>query len=85
MSLSRRYLPSISLLAAFEATVRNGSISAAARELSLTQGAVSRQVQALEEQLGVALFRREKKRLMATNRAKAYASQIVRRQNIWAK
>lgn len=76
MSVPRRYLPSISLLAAFEATVRTGSVSAAARELTLTQGAVSRQVQALEEQLGVTLFRRERKRLVPTSRAVTYAATV---------
>ena len=56
----RRFLPSLSLLAAFEAASRTGSVTAAARELGLTQGAVSRQILALEEQLGVALFLRER-------------------------
>jgi len=38
----RRFLPSLPLLSAFEAAARTGSITAAAKELSLTQGAVSR-------------------------------------------
>jgi LysR family glycine cleavage system transcriptional activator len=72
----RRYLPSISLLAAFEAVCRTGSTAAAARELSLTQGAVSRLVQHLEGQLDVQLFRRERRRLMPTDAAQAYARDI---------
>lgn len=62
----RRFLPSLSLLAAFEAASRTGSVTAAARELGLTQGAVSRQILALEEQLGVALFLRERQTIRLT-------------------
>ena len=40
----RRFLPSFSLLAAFEAAARSGSVTAAANELGLTQSAVSRQI-----------------------------------------
>lgn len=76
MSLPRRYLPSISLLSAFEAVCRLGSTAAAARELSLTQGAVSRLVQSLEGQLGVQLFRREGRRLRPTEPALAYARDV---------
>ncbi|MFD2173029.1 LysR family transcriptional regulator [Rhodobacter lacus] len=76
MSLPRRYLPSISLLSAFEAVCRTGSTAAAARELSLTQGAVSRLVQTLEGQLGVQLFRREGRRLAPTEAALAYARDV---------
>lgn len=76
MTLPRRYIPSVSLLAAFEAVCRLGSTAAAARELSLTQGAVSRLVQNLEGQLGVQLFRREGRRLMPTEAAQAYARDV---------
>lgn len=47
---------SMSLLLAFEAAARHESYTRAALELSLTQSAVSRQVQALEKQLGLTLF-----------------------------
>ena len=43
----RRFLPSISLLSAFESVLRTGSTAAAARELDLTQSTVSRLVQNL--------------------------------------
>lgn len=76
MSLPRRYIPSVSLLAAFEAVCRLGSTAAAARELNLTQGAVSRLVQNLEGQLAVQLFRREGRRLMPTAAALAYARDV---------
>lgn len=78
MATPRRFLPSISLLAAFEAVCRTGSTLAAARDLDLTQGAVSRLVQNLEAQLGVALFLRQGRRLVATEAARAYAREVAR-------
>ncbi len=59
-------LPPLNPLRAFEATVRRGSVSAAARELSVTHGAISHQIRALEEALGMALFERGGKRLKLT-------------------
>lgn len=76
MAVPRRLLPSISLLTAFEAVCRTGSTLAAARDLDLTQGAVSRLVQNLEAQLGVQLFLREGRRLQPTDRALAYARDV---------
>ncbi|MFN3647813.1 MAG: LysR family transcriptional regulator [Gemmobacter sp.] len=78
MSRPRRYLPSLSLLTAFEAVLRTGSTAAAARELDLTQGAVSRLVQNLETQVGTALFLRERRRLIPTEAARAYGRDISR-------
>ena len=49
----------MSLLLAFEAAARHESYTRAAHELSLTQSAVSRQVQILEKMLGMRLFSRE--------------------------
>ena len=54
----RRKLPSTQTLACFEAAARHRSLTRAAQELALTQGAVSRQLGQLEEFLGVKLFRR---------------------------
>lgn len=51
--------PPMDTLEAFEAAARLGSFSAAAGELNLTPGAVSRQMATLEGSLGVALFTRE--------------------------
>jgi DNA-binding transcriptional LysR family regulator len=69
-------LPSIASLRALEALDRLGSASAAATELSLTQGAVSRQLQALERQLGVDLVVRDGKALTLTPDAAAYADEL---------
>lgn len=51
---------------AFLATAGSGSLSAAASELGLTQPTLSRQVAALEEELGVTLFERVGKKLVLT-------------------
>lgn len=72
----RRFLPSLPLLAAFESASRTGSITQAAAELSLTQSAVSRQIKALEGQLGVELFVREKQKIRLTLGGKVYAREI---------
>lgn len=74
----RRFLPSLSLLSAFEAVLRTGSTAAAARELCLTQGTVSRLVQTLESQLDRPLFERHRQRLVPTEAAIAYGRDISR-------
>jgi DNA-binding transcriptional LysR family regulator len=78
MSRQRRFLPSISLLSAFEAVLRTGSTAAAARDLHLSQGTVSRLVQNLEEQLGRPLFHRERRKLVPTRAALAYGGDVSR-------
>ncbi len=50
--------PSLHALRAFEAVARLGSMSAAADELAVTHGAISRHVRALEDSLGVLLLKR---------------------------
>ncbi|MDN3519542.1 LysR substrate-binding domain-containing protein [Aquisalimonas lutea] len=57
MTPSARRLPSLTALAAFEALLRRGSITLAARDLSVTPQAVSHHVKALEAQVGVDLIR----------------------------
>ncbi|HPF47335.1 MAG: LysR family transcriptional regulator [Alphaproteobacteria bacterium] len=73
----RRLIPSTSMLMAFEASARNGSFTLAAQELNLTQGAISRQVNALEEQLGIKLFKRIKKSIILTDVGEKYATEIA--------
>ncbi|MFN4143062.1 LysR substrate-binding domain-containing protein [Aestuariivirga sp.] len=51
-------LPSLNALRAFEAAARHQSFAKAASELHVTEGAVSRHIKLLEEELGVLLFRR---------------------------
>src|SRR5260221_6252180 len=51
-------LPPLSHIRAFEAAARSGSFAGAARELGMTAAAVSYNVRRLEQQVGLALFRR---------------------------
>jgi DNA-binding transcriptional LysR family regulator len=74
--LPRRYLPPIPALMALEAVDRLGTASAAAAELHLTQGAISRALQGLEAQLGVALLARERQRLRLTPAARDYVAEV---------
>lgn len=76
--ISRRYLPSMPSLLALEAVDRTGSASAAASELNLTQGAISRQLQVLEGQMGLPLIIRDKHRLRLTPAAQDYCREIRR-------
>lgn len=59
------------LVQAFLAVGETGSLSAAARELGLTQPTVGRQVQALERDLGVSLFRRQARGMALTPQGEA--------------
>ena len=74
--VQRRLFPSMSMLMAFDSAARMGSFSAAARELNLTQGAISRQIHALENQLGVTLFKRVGKTVQLTEVGKVYLQEI---------
>ncbi|MET0677719.1 MAG: LysR family transcriptional regulator [Bradyrhizobium sp.] len=66
MSELRRKLPSSNALFVFDAAARNGSFTAAAAELNVTQPAVSRMLAQLEEHLGVRLFDRSAGRAVLT-------------------
>lgn len=67
-----RRLPPLNALRAFEAAARHESFTRAAEELCVTQGAVSHQVKALEAELGIKLFNRERQRLVITEAGRAY-------------
>lgn len=72
-----RRLPSLNALKAFEAGARYESFTRAAEELCVTQGAVSHQVKALEAELGIKLFNRERQRLVITEAGRNYL-EVVR-------
>jgi DNA-binding transcriptional LysR family regulator len=72
----RRPIPSTQALACFEASARHESYTRAAQELALTQSAVSRQVIALEEFVGVALFRRTRHGVSLTPAGALYAKKV---------
>ncbi|MEK7943201.1 LysR substrate-binding domain-containing protein [Pigmentiphaga sp. YJ18] len=63
----RRKIPSPVMLQAFELSARTLSFTQAADSLNLTQSAISHQIQALEDFLGVRLFERVRKRLQLTS------------------
>jgi LysR family transcriptional regulator, glycine cleavage system transcriptional activator len=67
-----RRLPPLNALKAFEAAARHESFTRAAEELCVTQGAVSHQVKALEAELGIRLFNRERQRLVITEAGRQY-------------
>ena len=72
-----RRLPPLNALRAFEAAARHESFTRAAEELCVTQGAVSHQVKALESELGLKLFNRERQRLIITEEGRNYL-EVVR-------
>ncbi|PZP24427.1 LysR family transcriptional regulator [Pseudomonas kuykendallii] len=73
----RRKIPSTAALIAFEASARHESFTRAAEELSLTQGAVCRQIGTLEQFLGVALFRRSRRGVRLTEAGLAYSRRVA--------
>lgn len=75
-SFRRRLVPSVAALIAFESAARWGSFTRAAEELGLTQGAISRQIKLLEDQLGVVLFERVRQRIVLTEAGSYFSSEI---------
>jgi LysR family glycine cleavage system transcriptional activator len=71
-----RRLPSLNAVRAFEAAARYESFTQAALELCVTQGAVSHQVKALEAELGIKLFNRERQRLLITEAGRQYLAVV---------
>jgi len=69
-------LPPLLLLRAFEAAARASSFTAAAKELNITQAAVSYQVRALEDHLGFALFERKPRGVKLTAMGVAYLAPV---------
>ena len=64
--MARPRLPPLNAIKAFEAAARLGSFTRAAEELSVTHGAVSRQIRLLEEWLGTSLFLRTSRNAVPT-------------------
>jgi LysR family glycine cleavage system transcriptional activator len=69
-------LPPLPALRAFEAVARLGSVVKAADELHVTHGAISQQLRALEEFLGLSLFQRHGRRLAITEDGRIYALRL---------
>ena len=66
----RSKLPPPNSIIAFEAAARHQSFTLAARELNVTQAAVSRQIKTLEDHLGLAVFRRVRRTVKLTSEGK---------------
>jgi LysR family glycine cleavage system transcriptional activator len=71
-----RHLPSLSTLRVFEAAGRHASFTLAAAELHVTTSAVSRQIRALEDELGLQLFERLPRGLKLTQDGAQYFAQV---------
>jgi LysR family glycine cleavage system transcriptional activator len=69
-------LPSTKTLRAFQLAARSGSFKTAASQLFLTPSAVSHQIRALEEELGVTLFHRGARTLTLTDAGSTYLAEI---------
>lgn len=74
--LERRLMPSTTALVTMDTVARLGNFSSAAVELNLTQGAISRQILALEQQLGTALFLRNGRGVTLTARGETFHKAI---------
>lgn len=72
----RRKIPSTAALVSFEAAARHESFTRAAQELSLTQGAVCRQIAALETFLNIELFKRTRRGVKLTEAGLAYSRRV---------
>lgn len=73
-----RHIPSLNALRAFEAAGRHGRMTRAADELNVTHSAVSRQIQHLEQVLGVPLFEGPKNRLRLTDAGSTLLAGLVK-------
>ncbi len=69
--------PSLNFLNTFESVARHLSFTNAAKELFVTQAAVSHQIKALEEYLGVKLFHREKRKVLLSDEGQKLLPSVV--------
>lgn len=77
MHKTLRALPSLDFLRGFEAAGRRLSFTLAAQELFLTQSALSRQIKALEDALGITLFERRHRALVLTPAGAAFHRDVT--------
>ncbi len=76
-AITRQDLPRLDLLRSFESAARHLSFTQAAQELFLTQSAVSRQIQQIEDSLGVPLFVRRHRALELTEAGRTLQRAVV--------
>jgi LysR family glycine cleavage system transcriptional activator len=77
MPLKTKTLPPLNALVAFDAAATNISFTQAAAKLFVTQGAISRQIRSLEENLGIVLFDRQQRQVRLTSAGREYHQQIA--------
>jgi len=75
-AVMRRDLPPFTSIRSFEAAARHLSFTAAAEELNVTQSAISHQVKALEDYLGVRLFLRGTREIVLTSEGAGYLCDV---------
>jgi LysR family glycine cleavage system transcriptional activator len=73
----KRFIPPLNPLRFFDVVAQTHNLTSAARELNVTQSAVSRQIAVLESYLGVELFRRERQGVKLTPAGARYAARIL--------
>src|SRR5690349_24279873 len=84
MHRTLRALPSLDFLRGFEAAGRRLSFTLAAQELFVTQSALSRQIKALEDALGIALFERRHRALALTAAGAAFHRDVTEALELFA-
>ena len=67
-----RRLPPLNALKTFETAARHLSFTKAAEEMYVTQAAISHQIKALEDHLGLKLFMRKNRSLLLTEEGQGY-------------
>jgi len=77
MSLNTKTLPPLNALVAFDAAATSISFTQAAAKLFVTQGAISRQIRSLEENLGIVLFDRQQRQVRLTSAGSEYHRHIA--------
>lgn len=73
----KRFMPSLNALMAFEAAATYRNFTRAGDDLGLTQSGISRQIAALEAQLGLKLFERMGPKLVLTNPGRSYVQAVT--------
>lgn len=76
--LSGRSPTTLTRLRAFRAMMNAGTVTAAAEQLQITQPALTRHISALEEEMGLRLFNRHRKRLLPTEEAELFLVEVNR-------
>ena len=81
MQLNTKTLPPLNALVAFDAAATSMSFTQAAAKLFVTQGAISRQIRSLEENLGIDLFDRQQRQVRLTAAWQLFPLRILCKQH----